>query len=116
MRTVQPGIESIKLFGKDYYIPIVRLRDERDPFHLAEVFRFCQSDPHAIARVSAIGDEILAFQKRNSRILDAKLFIVRKWAVARGSQKGLWIGGELEPVVAARQTDDRPSRAQMGTE
>jgi len=32
MGTVKPGIEAAKLFGEDHHIPMVRLRDERDPF------------------------------------------------------------------------------------
>ena len=52
----------------------------------------------------------------HARILDAELFVGRKRAVPGRSQKGLRIGGEVESVGAARQTNDGPSRAQMGAE
>src|ERR1035438_3461945 len=61
MRTVKSGIESIKLLGKDHHIPIIRLRDEGDPFHLTEILRLGQGDPHSISRVSAVGDDVLWF-------------------------------------------------------
>ena len=49
-------------------------------------------------------------------ILDAELFVGRKRNVPGGSQKGLRMSGEVESVRAARQPNDGPSRAQMGTE
>src|SRR6267142_6097320 len=116
MGTVKSGIESIKLLGKDHYIAVIRLRNEGDPFHLTEIFCLGQGNPNSISRVSAVGDDVLPFQPGHAWILDAELFIRRKRAVPRRSQKGLWIGGELEAVGAARQTNDGPSRAQMGAE
>src|ERR1035438_9822782 len=93
MGTVKPGIEPIELLGKDHYIPIVRFRDERDPFHPTEVPGLRQSDPDSVSRVSAVGDEVLSFQPGYAWILDAELFIGCKRAVPRRSQKGLRIGG-----------------------
>src|SRR6516162_126403 len=116
MRAVQPGIESIKLFGKDHQIPIVCLGDEGYSFHLTEVLRLGQGDPHSIARVGTVGDDVFPFQPGHARVFNAELFIVSKWAVRRRSEKGLWIGGELESVAAAGQTKDRPAGTQMGTE
>ena len=89
MRTVQPGIESVELLRKDHHIPIVRLGDEGDSFHLTEVLRLGQGDPHSISRVGAVGDEVLAFDQGHARVFDAELFIGGKRAVSRGSQKGL---------------------------
>src|SRR5258708_789198 len=116
MRTVKSGIESIKLLGKDHHIPVIRLRDEGDPFHLTEVFRLGQGDPHSISRVGAVGDEVLPFQPRHARVLHAELFIGGKRAVPVRNQKGLWIGGEAESVGTACQTNDGPSGAEMGAE
>ena len=101
MGTVKPGIEAAKLFGEDHHIPMVRLRDERDPFDLIEVPRLGEGDPDSISRVSAVGDDVLPFQPGHAWILDAELFIGRKRAVPRRSQKGLWIGGEVDSVGAA---------------
>src|ERR1035438_1520740 len=100
MRTVKSGIESIKLLGKDHHIPIIRLRDEGDPFHLTEVLRLGQSDPHSISRVDAVGEDVLLFQPGHAWVLHAELFICGKRAVPVRNQKGLWIGGEAESVGA----------------
>src|SRR6266851_3893005 len=51
MRTVKPGIEPVKLFRKNYHVPIIRLRYERDLFYVFEVPRLSKSDPHSISRV-----------------------------------------------------------------
>ena len=82
MGPVQPGIEAVELLGEDHDIPIVRLGDEGDPFHLTEVLRLCQGDPHAISRVGAVGDEVLPVHACHAWILDAELFVGRKGAVA----------------------------------
>ena len=52
--------------------------------------------------------------QRHARILDAELFVGGE-GPSRQESKGR-IGGEVESVGAARQTDDGPSGAQMGTE
>ena len=83
---------------------------------MTEVLRLCQGDPHAISRVGAVGDEVLPVHVCHARILDAELFVGRKRAVPGGSQKGLRISGEVESVGAACQTNDGPSRAEMGSE
>ena len=116
MGTVKPGIEPVELLGKDHYVPIIRLRDEGDSFHVTEFLRLGQSDPHSISRVGAVCDDVLPFQAGHAWILHAELFIGGKRAVLLRNQKGLWIGGEVESVGTARQTDDRPSRAEMGAE
>src|SRR6202158_594512 len=116
MRTVKPGIKSIKLLGKDHHIPIIRLRDEGDPFHLTEVLRLGQGDPHSISRVGAVGDDVLPLQPGHAWVLHAELFIGGTRAVLRRNQKGLWIGGEAESVGTACQTNDGPSGAEMGAE
>ena len=116
MGPVKPGIESVELLGKDHHVAVVRLRDQGDPFHLTEILRLCQRDPHAISRVGAVGDEVLPVEVCHARILDAELFVRRKRAVPGGRQKGLRIGGEVESVGAARQADDGPPRAQVGSE
>src|ERR1700716_1509097 len=105
MGTVQARIEAVELLGKDHYVPIVRLGDERDPFHITEILRLCQGDPHAISRVGAVGDEVLPVNVCYARILDAELFVRSKRVVRGGSQEGLGGGGEVESVWAACQTD-----------
>src|ERR1700694_1427355 len=116
MGTVKSGIESIKLLGKDHHIPIIRLRDEGDPFHLTEVLRLGQGDPHSISRVGAVGDDVLPFQPGYAWVLHAELFIGGKRAVPVRNQKGLWIGGEAESIGTACQTNDGSSGAEMGAE
>src|SRR5271157_2829140 len=114
MRTVQPGIESVKLLRKDDHIPIVRLRNQGDLFYLTEVLRLGEGDAYAISRVGAIGDDVLPLQWGHAWVLHAKLFIGGKRTVPRRNQKGLWIGGEVESVGTACQTNDGPSGAEMG--
>src|SRR5271157_508807 len=116
MRTVQPGIESVKLLRKDDHIPIVRLRNQGDLFYLTEVLRLGEGDAYAISRVGAIGDDVLPLQWGHAWVLHAKLFIGGKRTVPRRNQKGLWIGGEVESVGTACQTNDGPARAEVGTE
>src|SRR5713226_456583 len=116
MRTVKPGIESVKLLGKDHHIPMICLRDEGNSFHLTEVLRLGQGDPHSISRVGAVGNDVLPFQPGHAWILHAELFIGGKRAVPVRNQKGLWIGGEAESVGTACQTNDGPSGAEMGAE
>src|SRR6516225_11007552 len=113
MGTVKSGVESIKLLGKDHHIPIIRLRDKGDPFHLTEILRLGQGDPHSISRVGAVGDDVLPFQPGHAWILHAELFIGGKSAVPRRSQKGLWIGGEVKSVGTTGQTNDGPASAEM---
>ena len=98
MRTVKPGIEPIKLLGKDHHIPIIRLSNEGNSFHLTEVLRLGQGDPHSISRVCAVGDDVLPIHQGHARVLHAELFIGGERAVPVGSQKRLWIGGEAESV------------------
>src|SRR2546426_9142731 len=105
MGTVKPGIESIKLLGKDHHIPIIRLRDEGDPFHLTEVLRLGQGDPYSISRVGAVGDDVLPFQSRHAWVLHAELLIGGKRAVPLRNKKGLWISGEVESVGTARSEE-----------
>src|SRR5712692_5320030 len=114
MRTVKPGIKSIKLLGKDHHITIIRLCDERNSFHLTEVLRLGQGDPDSISRIGAVGDDVLPFQPSHAWVLHAKLFIGGKRAVPVRNQKGLWIGRAVESVGTACQTNDGPSRAEMG--
>jgi hypothetical protein len=77
---------------------------------MAEVLRLGQGDPHAISRVGAVGDEVLAVQQRDARILDAELFIGRERAVRRESE-GRGIGGESNPSwLRARPMIERPVR------
>src|SRR5437762_7499644 len=116
MGTVKPGIESVKLLGKDHYVPVIRLRNERDLFHLSEVLRLGQGDPHSISRVGAVGDDVLPFQPSHAWILHAELFVGGKRAVPRRSQKGLRTGGEVKSVGTTCQTNDGPARAEMGAE
>src|SRR5438132_10885424 len=116
MRTVKPGVESIKFLAKDHDIPIVRLRDERDPFHLTEVFRLGQGDPHSISRVGAVSDDVLPLQPGHAWILHAELFIGGKRAVLRRNQKGLWIGGKMESIGTACQNNDVASFAELRAE
>src|ERR1022692_5149882 len=116
MRTVKSGIESIKLLGKDHHIAIIRLRDEGNPFHLTEVLRLGQGDPHSMSRVGAVGDDVLPLEPGHAWILHAELFVGGKRAVLRWNQKGLWIGGEMESVGTACQTNDGPSGSEMGAE
>src|SRR5260370_6044696 len=116
MGTVKPGIESIKLLGKNHHIPTIRLRDEGDPFHLTEVHRLGQGNPYSISRVGAVGDDVLPFQSGHAWILHAELFIGGKRAVPRRNQKGLWIGGGRESVGTSCPTKDGPSPSEVGTE
>jgi hypothetical protein len=111
MGTVEAGIEPIKLLGEDHYIAIVGLGDERESFHAGEVLGLGEGNADAIARVGAVGDEVLAIQQGHAGVFDAELFIC-----ARRGEKGLGIGGEVESVGAAGQTDDGPAGAEMGTE
>src|SRR5258708_14020070 len=114
MGTVKPGIESIKLLGKDHHIPIIRLRDEGDPFHLTEVLRLGQGDPYSISRVGAVGDDVLPFQSRHAWVLHAELLIGGKRAVPRRNQKGLWIGGGGESGGTACPTNKGPAPTEGG--
>src|SRR5437016_14406943 len=116
MGTVKPGIESVKLLGKDHYVPVIRLRNERDLFHLLSVLSLGQGDPHSISGVGAVGDDVLPCQPGHAWVLHAELFIGGKRAVPVRNQKGLWIGGEAESVGTACQTNDGPSCAEMGAE
>src|ERR1019366_4791400 len=116
MRTVKASIKSIKLLGKDHHIPIIRLCDQGNSFHLTEVLRLGQGDPHSISRVGAIGDDVLPFQSGHTWVLHTELFIGGKRAVPVRNQKGLWVGGEAESVGTACQTNDGPSGAEMGAE
>src|SRR5437660_3368639 len=116
MGTVKSGIESIKLLGKGHHVPMIRRRDEGDPSHLTEVLRLGQGDPHSISRVGAVGDDVLPLQPGHAWILHAELFIGGKRGVLRRNQKGLWIGGEMESVGTACQTNDGASYAVMGAE
>ncbi len=84
MGPVKPRKESVNLLRKDHHIPIVGWSDEGDSFHLTEVLRSGESDPHAISRVRAIGDHVLTFQSRCAWILDAELLVGSERAVARG--------------------------------
>src|SRR2546422_3189110 len=116
MGTVKPGIESIKLLGKDHHIPIIRLRDEGDPFHLTEVLRLGQGDPHSISRVGAVGDDVLPFQPGHAWVLHPELFIGGKRAVPARNQKGLWIGGGAASLGTSGPTKYGPSPAGAGAE
>src|SRR6266550_6390222 len=111
MGTVKSGIESIKLLGKHHHIPIIRLRDEGNPFHLTENLRLGQGDPHSISRVGAVSDDVLPLQPGHAWILNAELFIGGKRVVLRRNQKGFWIGGEMESIGTACQTNDGASCA-----
>ena len=115
MRPVKPGIQPIKLLGKDHHVPIIRLGDEGNPFHLTEVLRLGQGDPNSISRVRAIGDEVLSVQQGHAWILNAELFIGSERAVSPGNEKGLWISREAETIRTACQADDGPSGAEMRT-
>src|ERR1700680_5323458 len=114
MRTVKPGIKPIKLLGKDHHIPTIRLRDYGNSFHLTEVLRLGQGDPHSISRVGAVGDDVLPFQPGHAWVLHAELFIGGKRAVLRRNQKGLWIGGKAESVGTACRTNDGAPGAATG--
>src|SRR5207237_8990535 len=61
-------------------------------------------------------DDVLPFQPGHAWILHAELFIGGKKAVPVRNQKGLCIGGEVESVGTACQTNDGPSGAEMGAE
>src|SRR5437870_3625998 len=50
--TVKVGIGALKLFGEDHHIPMVRLRDKRDPFGLIEIPRLGKGDPDPILQAS----------------------------------------------------------------
>src|SRR5437660_10930004 len=115
MRTVQPRIESIKLFGKDDHIPIICLSNEGYPFHLAKVVGFGQSDPHSIARVGVVGEDVFPFQPRHAWIFNAELFVACKWAVRGRSEKTLWIDDGVVCFVTAGHTDVGWAGALMGT-
>src|SRR6516165_7014472 len=97
MGTVKPGIEPIKLLGKDHHIPIIRLCDEGDPFHLTEVLRLGQGDPHSISRVGAIGDDILPFQSGHAWTLPAESLKGGKGAIPGRGQNGPWMGVKWYP-------------------
>src|ERR1022692_2377369 len=101
MRTVKASIKSIKLLGKDHHVPIIRLCDEGNPFHLTEVLRLGQGDPHSISRVCTVGDDVLPVQQRYAWVLHAELFISSERAVPVRSQKRLWICGEVESIGTA---------------
>src|SRR5712692_9803826 len=109
MGTVKSGIESIKLLGKDHHIPIIRLRDEGDPFHLTEVLRLGQGDPHSISRVGAVGDDVLPCQPGHAWVLHAERYIDGKMPVPLMNQKGLWISGEAESLRTTCHTNEGPS-------
>src|SRR5258708_38094222 len=113
MRPVQAGIESIKLLGKDHRVPIIRLGDERYPFHRTEVFRFGQGDPHSMARVSAVGNDVFSFQPGHAWVFNAELFIGGKWTVRCRREKGLGIGGKVESIATAGQTKNGSAGTQM---
>ena len=82
MRPIQPGIESVELFWKDHDVPIVRFRDQADLFHVTEVLRFGQRDPHAVARVGAVGDEVFAIDLRDARVFHAEFLILGERALS----------------------------------
>src|SRR6476646_8091704 len=113
MGTVKPGIKPIKLFGKDHYVPIIRLRDQRDSVHLNEVLRLGQGDPHSVSRVCTVGDDVLPVEQGHAWVLHAELFIGSERAVPVGSQKRMGIGGEAETVGTACQSNDGPPGAEM---
>src|ERR1022692_3063296 len=111
MRTVKSGVESIKLLGKDHHIPIIRLRDEGDPFHPTEGLRLGQGDPHSISRVCAVGDDVLSLHQGDARVLHAKLFIGSERAVRAGVRKGCRSAVEGDPLgLRAKPMMDRPVR------
>src|ERR1700746_252530 len=116
MGTVKPGIEPIKLLGKNYHIAIIRLSDYGDSFHLTEVLRLGQGDPNSISRVSAVGDDVFPFQQGHAWVLHSEFFIGGKRAAPVRSQKRLWIGSEAESVGTACQTNDGAPGAEMGAE
>src|SRR4051812_13770779 len=116
MRTIKSGIKPIKFLRKDHDIPIIRLRDKRDPFYPSKVLRFGQGDPHSISRVCAIGNYVLPVYLGHAWVLHAELLVGSERAVPVGSQKGSWIGGEAQPVGTACQANDGPSGAEVRTE
>src|SRR5712692_3270319 len=105
MRTVQPGIEPVKLLRKDHHVPIIRLRNQGDLFYLTEVLRFGQGDPDSISRVGAVGDDVLPLQWGHAWVLHAELLIGGKRSISRRCQKRLWGGREVESVGTACQSN-----------
>src|SRR6185312_5175046 len=101
MRTVKPHIQSGKSFGKDHDVPVVRFCDKRESIHVPEVLCLSQSDPHPVSGIGTVGDDVLTFNLTHTWIFHAELFIGGKRAVKCGNQERLWIGGEVESVMAA---------------
>src|SRR5688572_18122652 len=101
MRAVKPSVEPVKLLGEDDHISVVRLRDQGNSFHVTEILRLRQGDPHSISRVGAVSDEVLPFQLGDAGVFNPELFIRRKGSVPLGNQKGLWIGLEMESIETA---------------
>src|SRR6266567_172238 len=112
MGPIEARVESVKFFRKQHYVPMIRLGDERDPFHLGKVVRPSQRDAHAATRVRAVRNDVPLFQTGYPGIFHAELFIGREWALPLRDQKGLGVGWEPESVAAAGQSDNRSSGAQ----
>jgi len=84
----EPAKHRVDRGKTDHHIPIIRLRDEGDSFHLTEVLRLGQGDPYSISGVGAVGDDVLPFQSGHAWILHAELFIGGKGLSRAGIRKG----------------------------
>src|ERR1017187_6473667 len=116
MGAVQARIEPVKFLRENHHVSIIRFRYERKPFNLNKVPGLGQRDPRAIARVGAVGDEVLVFDLRHARIFDAEFFVGGKRSVRRWSEEWLGIHRETESVVTVRRPDNRSEERRVGKE
>src|SRR6516162_397107 len=116
MRTVEPSVESVKLFWKEHHVPIVGFCNQADFFDMREILSFGQRDPHSVSGVGAVGNDVFIVETSYTWILHAELFIGCKRPVSLRNQKRLRIRGEAESVVTARQPNNGPPGPKMGAE
>src|SRR5579864_8912506 len=106
MRAVQARVAPVDFLWKYDDVAIIGFGDERKPFNVNEIRSPRERDAHPASRVGAIGDQILAVDRRDAWIFDSKLLVLGEGTLFFRNEKWLRIGGEVKTVVASRQADD----------
>ena len=89
MWTVEPRVASIEAGREQHDVTHVCRADQRDSVYLLKIRRSGQADTYAMARIGAIGDQILVVNPADPRVFDAILFVLREYTLIGWSQKRL---------------------------
>ena len=106
MRPVKTRIPATELYRENDDVAKVGLGYKRNAFNFFKIPGARKGNPNAVTGIRAVGKQVVALYRADSKVLDPELFICRKNVVLCRCKKGFGMNREGKTIIAVGPADD----------